>query len=272
MGKVREEIERAWWKIDARTTEGQKMMPTPKHHRNLLGDKEKYLDAIYPIIQQHIPEARIYTEYRETRPEIYTDYSKAGEGDLRQAVGQGGEVDDSNMTLEEAASLIRQHQADKVREEIACKTCSPNGDCDSSPTLSSVAKHRRCQSQLEAADIAISLIKQHIPEEIQQLKNERDDWKATAEVASNPELSKLLDLDKFRQAIRDSREGKELDLTEEEFEVFCSIENYFVGKTASLIKKKIEGIENPHTRGVGVVGGWYAFDEALQAVKDIVGE
>lgn len=43
---IREKIEQAWWEIDAKTKASRKLMPSPKEHKNLLGDKEKYLLAI----------------------------------------------------------------------------------------------------------------------------------------------------------------------------------------------------------------------------------
>ena len=36
------------------------------------------------------------------------------------------------------------------------------------------------------------------------------------------------------QAIKDSREGKELDLADKEFEIFCSIENMYIEKITSI--------------------------------------
>ncbi|KKM14655.1 hypothetical protein LCGC14_1703960 [marine sediment metagenome] len=47
----KEKIEEAWWEVDTKTEAQRKLMPTPKEHKNLLGDKKKYLDAILNIRQ-----------------------------------------------------------------------------------------------------------------------------------------------------------------------------------------------------------------------------
>ena len=53
---------------------------------------------------------------------------------------------------------------------------------------------------------------------------------------------------KYRQAIQDSRDGKPLDLSEEEFEIFCSIENMYIDKVSKIkeaeYQQRIEGIRD----------------------------
>lgn len=48
--KLRELIEEAWWKVDAHNEAARKMMPTPKEHKNLLGNKEKYLLSLLALL------------------------------------------------------------------------------------------------------------------------------------------------------------------------------------------------------------------------------
>ncbi len=50
----RERVAKAWWEVAARTKSGKKMMPTVNDHKNLLGSKEKYLDATMEVIVEII--------------------------------------------------------------------------------------------------------------------------------------------------------------------------------------------------------------------------
>jgi len=56
MSELREKIEEAWWKVDIQTALGLKLMPAPKDHKNLIGDKQKYLDSALRTFKAHIAE------------------------------------------------------------------------------------------------------------------------------------------------------------------------------------------------------------------------
>lgn len=54
MNSLSEKIEEAWWKLDTNTALGLKLIPTPKEHKNLIGDKQKYLDAAIETVKAYI--------------------------------------------------------------------------------------------------------------------------------------------------------------------------------------------------------------------------
>lgn len=71
----------------------------------------------------------------------------------------------------------------------------------SSKNVGRLEAERHCVLQAQDTKTARILIEAH-QKEIEKLKNERDDWKATAEVAVNPELSKaLLDKTDLRERV-----------------------------------------------------------------------
>ena len=50
--KLRNLILEAWWKVDTKSAPSKALMLTPVDHRNLLGDKFKYLNPILEAVKQ----------------------------------------------------------------------------------------------------------------------------------------------------------------------------------------------------------------------------
>ena len=53
--KIDEAIRVAMWKVDTRKSSGKKLMPTHKEHKNLLGGKELYVEAIKSAVLSLFP-------------------------------------------------------------------------------------------------------------------------------------------------------------------------------------------------------------------------
>ena len=113
------------------------------------------------------------------------------------------------------------------------------------------AKYRELWEELDTEDTVLEEDEAALGVMRKMLKAQRD-------------LTASTILRKFRQAIRDGRAGNELGLTNEEFEVFCSIENEGIAKTASMIKYP------PNPYGDRLAHElWLAFNEAIQATKEL---
>lgn len=61
---------------------------------------------------------------------------------------------------------------------------------------------------------------------------------------------------RYRQAVKDSRDGKELDLTEEEFEVFCSIENLHIDRISKVKDAEIKESDRVKLELTATIGGY----------------
>ena len=54
--QLREQIAQAWWEAVTKTRVAREMMPTPKQHLRLFGNKEIFLDAAIGVVQANFPQ------------------------------------------------------------------------------------------------------------------------------------------------------------------------------------------------------------------------
>ena len=81
-----------------------------------------------------------------------------------------------------------------------------------------------------------------------------------------PELKKD---NKYRQAVKDSMAGKPLDLTEEEFGIFCSIENMYIDKISKTKDAECQGKAEISFKA-GCQEGWNRAKEELETNPEIL--
>ena len=100
--KLRGILELAWWKVDAVTELGREFMPTSKQHKNLLGDKGKYLDATIVAMKEPTEiEGKMYQlkyvpvewELPKTRLEEMAEFPKYRQELLKAINSQIKEID-----------------------------------------------------------------------------------------------------------------------------------------------------------------------------------
>jgi len=91
------------------------------------------------------------------------------------------------------------------------------------------------------------------------------------EVKIDLKAQKFLTINKLRQAVHDSREGKELDLSEEAFEVFNMIKNDGLNEHKDNIASIFGEIENSIRELANSLekGSFSYFDVILLRIKDI---
>jgi len=100
-GELMEAIEKAWWGIDTKTEAGRKAMPSPKQHKNLLGNKKKYLIAVLReiILAHYRSPSEIRAIERDAKAEILEIFLSGLESfDCSQFKGYSG-VKDSKAKL-----------------------------------------------------------------------------------------------------------------------------------------------------------------------------